>query len=97
MTINFFSAHAYLPTARCLPDTIFTALQDLRTISSPPARKTFLTGTSMGGLTVLYAATVADKLDEETRGKMPSIGGAFAMCPLLDGESDQLSGSTGPD
>lgn len=41
----------------------------------------------MGGLTVLYAATVADKLDEETRGKMPNIDGAFAMCPLLDGES----------
>lgn len=40
----------------------------------------------MGGLTVLYAATVADKLDAETKGKMPRIDGAFAMCPLLDGK-----------
>lgn len=81
------SAHAYIPTARSLPDAIFTVLQDVRTISSTaPPRKTFLTGTSMGGLTVLYAATVADKLDEENKGKMPRIDGAFAMCPLLDGK-----------
>ncbi|KAI5454753.1 hypothetical protein NCC49_003638 [Naganishia albida] len=77
-------AHAHLPNARSLPDAIFTVLQDLRAITSPPARKTFLTGTSMGGLAVLYAATVADKLDKQTKEKLPSIDGAFAMCPLLD-------------
>jgi hypothetical protein len=40
----------------------------------------------MGGLTVLYALTTADRFTEEERGKMPPVHGAFAMCPLLDGE-----------
>lgn len=45
----------------------------------------------MGGLTVLYALTISDRFDEETKAKMPPIHGAFAMCPLLDGESSGLS------
>jgi alpha-beta hydrolase superfamily lysophospholipase len=83
------SVHGFLPTARSLPDAVFTVLQDLRTLSSSTTsspRKTFLTGTSMGGLTVLYALTTADRFTEEERGKMPPVHGAFAMCPLLDGE-----------
>ena len=44
----------------------------------------------MGGLTVLYALTVSDRFDEETRAKMPPIHGAFAMCPLLDGEDSDV-------
>ncbi|KAJ9108735.1 hypothetical protein QFC21_000055 [Naganishia friedmannii] len=79
--------HGYLPTARSLPDAVFTVLQDLRTLSSStasPPRKTFLTGTSMGGLTVLYALTTADRFTAEEREKMPPVHGAFAMCPLLD-------------
>lgn len=47
----------------------------------------------MGGLAVLYAATVADKLDEQTKEKLPSIDGAFAMCPLLDGEATSHRGN----
>jgi hypothetical protein len=38
----------------------------------------------MGGLTVLYALTLYDGFDEESRARMPPIHGAFAMCPLLD-------------
>ncbi|KAJ9125110.1 hypothetical protein QFC22_000063 [Naganishia vaughanmartiniae] len=66
---------------------VFTVLQDLRTLPSStasPPRKTFLTGTSMGGLTVLYALTTADRFTQEEREKMPPVHGAFAMCPLLD-------------
>ncbi|KAJ9104772.1 hypothetical protein QFC19_003913 [Naganishia cerealis] len=85
---NAISVHGFLPNARSLPDAVFTVLQDLRTLSPSPAasppRKVFLTGTSMGGLTVLYALTVADRLTEEEREKMPPVNGAFAMCPLLD-------------
>lgn len=87
--MNAISVHGYLPTARSLPDAVFTVLQDLRTLSSStaaPPRKTFLTGTSMGGLTVLYALTTADRFTQEEREKMPPIHGAFAMCPLLDGQ-----------
>jgi alpha-beta hydrolase superfamily lysophospholipase len=78
------SVHGYIPTARSLPDTVFTVLQDLRASSPSSPRKTFLTGSSMGGLTVLYALTLYDGFDEETRARMPPIHGAFAMCPLLD-------------
>jgi alpha-beta hydrolase superfamily lysophospholipase len=80
-----FSVHGYIPTARSLPDTIFTVLQDHRSSNASPPRKTFLTGSSMGGLTVLYALTLYDGFDEETRARMPPIHGAFGMCPLLDG------------
>ncbi|KAJ9127780.1 hypothetical protein QFC24_000063 [Naganishia onofrii] len=82
-----YGVHGFLPTARSLPDAVFAVLQDLRTLSSSTTsspRKTFLTGTSMGGLTVLYALTTADRFTEEERGKMPPVHGAFAMCPLLD-------------